>query len=297
MKASILRKNCFGKPGVLILSALLLSSCLTTQRDLLYLNDQIAALKVKVNKLEESVGDTALDTKLESIRSSQAETGAEIDKIWEEIQGLSGRLEENSHLAQRAIERDTTDQDVIKANLADVSSRIAQLELRVKSLYEYLGIELPPELKKQGLEKGPPEAGETVLQSTAPAEKASDPEKALYDDTLAAYKAEKYEAAIAGFKSFLNKYPKSDLADNAQFWIGECYMVLRQYEQAILAYQEVIRKYPKGNKVPNAMLRQALAFYEIQDKISSRLLLEKIVKTYPNSNEAKIAKAKLNALK
>ena len=285
---------------MLILSLLLFSSCMTTQRDLLYLNDQIVALNVKLNRLQESVdgrlsGD--LDSKLESIRSNQAEMGAEIDKIWEEIQGLSGRLEDNSHLVQRAVERDTTEQDLIKAGMADVSSRIAQLEMRVKSLHEYLGIELPPELKKPGPEKGALGPGESVQQSPAREEKAAYPEKALYDDTLAVYRDGKYEGAIAGFKGFLKKYPKSDLADNAQFWIGECHMVLKQYEQAILAYQEVIRKFPKGNKVPNAMLRQALAFYEIEDKISSRLLLEKIIKTYPNSSEAKIAKAKLKALK
>ena len=91
-------------------------------------------------------------------------------------------------------------------------------------------------------------------------------------------------------------YPKSDLADNAQFWIGECHMSLEQYEQAILAYQEVIKKHPKGNKVPNAMLRQAVAFAEIKDKTSAKLLLKKVIKEYPNSSEAQIARAKLKTL-
>ncbi|MFC1825731.1 tetratricopeptide repeat protein, partial [Thermodesulfobacteriota bacterium] len=81
------------------------------------------------------------------------------------------------------------------------------------------------------------------------------------------------------------------------FWIGECYMSLRQYEQAILAYQEVIKKYPKGNKIPSALLRQAVAFLEIKDKTSSRLLLKKIIKRYPKSNEAKIARKKLKTIK
>ena len=95
----------------------------------------------------------------------------------------------------------------------------------------------------------------------------------------------------------MKKYPKSDLADNAQFWIGEAYFSLRQYEQAILAYNDVIKRYPKGNKIPNALLRQSLAFIEINDKTSARLLLRKIIKEYPNSSEAKIASKKMESLK
>ncbi|MDY7035628.1 MAG: tol-pal system protein YbgF, partial [Thermodesulfobacteriota bacterium] len=119
----------------------------------------------------------------------------------------------------------------------------------------------------------------------------------LYDISLASLKKEKYEEAMNGFQNFLKKYPKSDRADNAQFWIGECYMALKEYEQAILAYQNVIKKYPKGNKVPNAMLRQAAAFLEIKDKTSYRLLLKKLIKKYPKSNEAKIAKKRLKTIR
>jgi len=119
------------------------------------------------------------------------------------------------------------------------------------------------------------------------------PEKRLYDVNLALYRDEKYEEAIAGFKKFIKKFPKSLLADNAQYWVGESYMALKQYEQAILAFQVVIKHYPKGSKVPNAILRQAISFYEIKDRTSSRLLLKKLILKYPKSSEAKIAKAKL----
>ena len=97
------------------------------------------------------------------------------------------------------------------------------------------------------------------------------------------YRKEKYEEAISGFQHFLDEYPKSKLADNAAFWIGESHMALKQYEQAILAFQKVIKKYPGGNKVPNALLRQALAFYELNDKTSAKLLLKKTYQTIPQN--------------
>ena len=122
------------------------------------------------------------------------------------------------------------------------------------------------------------------------------PDQKLYDINMALYRGGKYEEAIVGFKNFIKKYPKSRLADNAAFWIGESYMSLKQYEKAILAFQKVIKKYPRGNKVPTARLKQSQAFYELNDKVSAKLLLRKLIKIYPKSNEAKIARSRLKSM-
>ncbi len=300
MKISLLLKNGFFRPWFLVIP-LLFPSCVTTKKDLLYLNRKIAAVNERVDSLQGSMekkvsGD--LESKLKSIRYNQAEMGAELDKIRAETERLSGRLEENSHLVKGAVERDTTGEDATKATLNELKERVSALEMSINHLYEYLDIAPAPEIASQTL-KDTTVAKESQQEPLTSEERKRpiSPEKESYSSTRAIYKEGKYEAALAGFKSFVKKYPKSDLADNAQFWIGECYLSLKQYEHAILAYQEVIKKYPKGNKVPNAMLRQALAFYEIKDKTSSRLLLKKIIKEYPHSSEAKIARAKLKALK
>ncbi len=285
-------KNTVVKYCLILFSLLFFSSCVTTKEDVLYLNNQIVALNAKVNKMDEKIsGD------LDAIHESQADSVAETDKIKGEIQDISGRVADNRELVRRAVERDTTEQDAMKATLHDLSRRVAELEIKVTQIYEYLGLEGTSGVPQQGALKPPLAAKEPSKQLPVIEKKDVLSDKAFYDKTLATYKEGKYEEAVTGFKNFIKKYPKSDLADNAQFWIGESHMALKQYEQAILAYQGVIKKYPKGNKVPNAMLRQALAFYEIKDKKSSLILLKRIIKKYPGSNEAKIAKAKLKTIK
>ena len=69
--------------------------------------------------------------------------------------------------------------------------------------------------------------------------------------------------AIQKLREFLRKSPKSDLADDAQYWIGEAYYANRDYNRAILEFNEVLLRYPKGDKVPAALLRQAMAFAEL----------------------------------
>lgn len=285
--------------GVLIFSLILLSSCVTSQDDLLYVNDQLVALNSRVNKIEESMGtklSSEMDSKLESIRNRQAEAGADIDKIRGEIQELTGRVEDNRRLVKHVVEKDTGNQGDMRVNLTDLTERLTKLEVEIKQIRGSMGLKVSGDPEEKYAKKGPLERKEPPKTQPVIEESADLSETQLYETTLATYKKAQFEQALIGFKRFLEKYPKSDLADNAQFWVGECYMGLGQYEQAILAYQEVIKKYPNGNKVPNAMLRQAFAFYEIKDKVSSRLLLKKIIKKYPDSSEAKIASAKLKTL-
>jgi len=271
--------------GFFAMVILALSSCtMITQQDFLALNDRVVALSARVSDLESNINKRLsqdVEAKIDPVRTNQAEIVAELDKIKEQIQGLSGKVEENSLLIKRSVEKDTTSQDMIKATLAELTKRIEALESRMKEM----GTK-----PSQGV-------GPVPEVSPSPTQPAVKSEKDFYDEAMALYKEGKYQEAIEAFKDFLGKYPTSELADNAQFWIGESYMAMKQYEKAILAYQEAIKKYPDGNKVPNAMLKQAFAFYEIKDKVSARLLLKKIIRKYPNSNEAKIAAAKLRAIK
>jgi len=266
---------------LLVFCLLFFSSCVTEDK-FLYLSKRIDAVEAKTDK------------ELVSNSGRMATNSAEMDQLKEEMRFLNGRLDENSHLLKRSIERDTTAGD-------SLGERINRLELRVDRISTYLGLE--PMIQPQN--KDALTAPVAVPQARRPATPIAQPEPAvklhpdqtLYDINMDIYRKEKYEEAIVAFKNFLKKYPKSKLADNAAFWIGESYMALKQYEQAILAFQKVIKKYPRENKVPNATLRQALAFYELNDKTSAKLLLRKLIKKYPKSNEAKIARSKLKTMK
>lgn len=270
-------KNTICTWALFIVSLLLLPSC-ATQQDVLALNRQIRTLNMELNEIR-------------SVREKQAETGAEMDSVRQELQRVSGGMEENTRLIKHVIERDSTESDAL-------NSRLAKLEKKVSQLHKYLNLETRPNTRKPTvMVPKKPSGFVTPPAPSAIQEKTGSSENTLYEKTLAIYHEEKYKEAVAGFETFLKTYPKSKLADNAQFWIGESYLSLKQHDQAIVAFQDVIEKYPNGNKVPNAMLKQALSFHEIKDTISSRAILKKIIKKYPNSSESKIAEAKLKTIK
>ncbi len=278
-----------GVKWILFFASLLLFSACVTEDKFLYLSKKVDAIEAKTDK------------DLRSNSERMAVNSADMDRLKEEMRSLNGRLDENSHLLKKSIERDTTEGDSMGEGLSDMRKRMVRLELRVDRISSYLGLEPIIQPNEQDGSIGTM----AVSQAQEPSKPVAQPtpeikipaDQMLYDINMEIYRKEKYEEAIAGFKNFLQKYPKSNLADNAAFWIGESHMALKQYEQAILAFQKVIKKYPEGNKVPNALLRQALAFYELNDKTSAKLLLSKIIKQYPKSNEANIARNKLKTLK
>ena len=289
------RRSVLKLGGAILLSVLLLSSCVY-EREFAYMNDQVAALNSRINKLEESLGGD-VDSRIKSMNTRQAEVGTEMDQLKREMGELSGRVEDNEQVLKRAVERDLGKQDAMQSTLAQLSEKVTELEILVRRQHEYLGLKVLTTKEVAEQARGAVEQKEVVPKERAAIEEPKSDELAMYNTALASFKEGKFEEAMEGFSALLKRYPKSDRADNAQFWIGESHMALGEYERAILAYQEVIKKYPKGNKVPNAMLRQALAFLEIKDKTSTKLLLKKIIKKYPDSSEAQIAKKKLKTLK
>jgi tol-pal system protein YbgF len=287
---------------------LIFYACAQNQ-DMLNLNDQYISLNKRISTLEQSQGNmeaklgSDLEARLKAIYSTQAELRLEMDRLRGEFNKLTGRVEDNDNLIKRTFEKDLTGQDNMKAEVADLHTRVKELDKAIKHLEENLRAGLEAAGKTQPTPLVPtsqPASSAATPAASAPvaavagSENLSD--KDLYNNTLNLFKEGKTDEAFKGFKSFLEKFPKSELAGNAQFWIGECHMSNKQYNLAILAYQAVIEKYPTNNKVPNAMLRQGVAFELYGDKKSARALYKRLIEKFPTTSEAKTAKERLAKL-
>ncbi|HEY2902726.1 MAG TPA: tol-pal system protein YbgF [Polyangia bacterium] len=115
----------------------------------------------------------------------------------------------------------------------------------------------------------------------------------IYRDALEALRAGHHAAALAGFRRFLDRYPVHDYADNAQYWIGECYYDLRQYQAATREFRAVIERYPRGNKVPDAMLKLGFSHLALGQTADGRQVLDSLVHAFPKHEAATLATARL----
>lgn len=98
----------------------------------------------------------------------------------------------------------------------------------------------------------------------------------------------RYREATAAFENLVGEYPNHPMADNCQYWIGECYFGLKQYQQAALEFQKVFA-YDKKDKYDDAQLMIGLAYYRSGERDKARYEFETFLANYSGSEYAAIA--------
>ena len=131
--------------------------------------------------------------------------------------------------------------------------------------------------------------------SAAPAAAAAGAgsDQAAYNQAFDILKAGKYADAIAAFQKFLQAYPQSSLADNAQYWLGESYYVTRDFQSAAAAFQTVLDRWPDSRKAPDALLKLGYTQAELKHVAQARATLSSVSTKYPGSDAANLAAARL----
>lgn len=116
-----------------------------------------------------------------------------------------------------------------------------------------------------------------------------------YKAALSDYRAKRYEAAISGFKEILTVAPTSSLADNAQYWIGECYDAMGNHEQALDAFNNVF-DFPASNKLPDTQLKIGIIYTKLGRTDAAKKEFTAVIDNFPGTNAANLAVSQLQKL-
>jgi tol-pal system protein YbgF len=228
-----------------------------------------AELQARFDQLEKNYTQTTRD-----IRNSQANLGADLGAVRDEVRMLRGQMEEMKK-GSAAKGQGQNMQD----RLDDLTVRVGNIENALRSGKK------EPDGQRSEATDGEPSA-----------EVKTDP-KPVYDACYKLFKDGQYAKAREDFQKFLKQYPKTAYSGSAQFWIAETWYVEEKYEKAILEYEKVIKGFPTSDKVPFALLKQGMSFQKLGDKGSAKIVYQQIIKKYPNTNQAKTARARLSELK
>lgn len=278
--------------SLLMLVGVALSACAIPQ--------QIELIEREQRRLR--IESATIRSEFDSVRASLADTRANLQQMQQELSTVKEKVEEVRYQLDRQIGQSSREGD---QRIKELEGRIAKIDNDLKAQGALLRAR-DDELKmlrealktipgsKEGATSAEGAATGELARERPPAE--SEAVKKDYEEAWKLLERKEHRAAIARFKEFIKKYPQSEYADNAQYWIGESHYALREFDQAILEFDAVRRKYPKGDKVPAALLKQGFAFAELGDKVDARLLLQELVDRYPQSEEAAKAKQKLKAL-
>ncbi len=263
------------------------TSLLQGQKDLsTQVTQDNTVMKTLISQSNDTVGKlgSTMSSLQKSVQDVQANSGARLDTMSTQVQGLSDNLEE------------------IKSRLGKLNQQLVDLQNSVQTLDAKIsgaGAPAPTTgLATPTSSTGSPRpagsagslAGPTGLPAGAPSADT------LYSNGLRDITSGKYDLARAEFQDYLKYYGETDLASNAQFYLGEIAYSQKKYDDAVAEYEKVLNNYPKSFKLAPARLKKGMALIELGQKPGGIRELREVVKRYPGTEEDRRARARLKEL-
>jgi len=247
-------------------AALFAGGCVSGS-DIERLQRQVAGVEKKVDALAAQASSREEVQKLNdnlakqstALLRSNAEIGTRFEDLLREMQTLAGKLEDANR------------------RLREVSQQLAEQQARAGA----------------GAAGAAPAAG--AVAASAGAGKGSSPSD-LFAQATADYQRGQFDLARQGFQEYVDTYQKSEVADDAAYWVGECFAAQKKPREAITSWERLFKLFPESDKAPAAHLKKGLAHLDLGEKAQAIVELQFVVHEYPRSDEAKSARQRLRTL-
>jgi tol-pal system protein YbgF len=231
---------------------------------------QAAQLKIALDELKAEV--IVLGRQVRTMQESMDRNGGQLNT-------LVTQIIDNVNAIRQAQGRVAEGSTSAITEVTGLGERLSATNTRIDKLSEQLA-----EVKKlvENLPKLP-----TFTQITP-----GNPDQ-LFAAAYGDYSRGNYDLAISEFRQYVETYPTSEMADNAQYWIGEAFYAKKKFPEAIGEFDKVITLFAKGDKVPGARFKKAMVLVEMGQNDLAAVEFQALIKLFPRSNEAVLAKQQL----
>ena len=135
-----------------------------------------------------------------------------------------------------------------------------------------------------------------ILDSKSVSNVVSVSEEETYDAAFDLLKQSLYADAAVAFTQFIQRFPNSELTDDAWYWMGEARFVTREFSQSLGAFQNVINNFMDSPRIPASYLKVGYIQYEYGAYIKARETLNFVLSSFPNHRVVVNAKARLEKM-
>ena len=219
--------------------------------------------------LERSVNDRFKEQQKE-LAVPVATVGTKVDTLTSEYQGLRGAVE-------------------------DINSRTTKMQTKLGDMERL--IQNMPDIIKQVL--APPAPAPVPVTQGAPATNTP-PQglsaESLYNAAMGDRLGGKADLALSEFSDYLRYFGKTDMAPNAQYYIGEIYYGKADYDNALKAFDTVLNNYNDTAKTPDAMFMKGKTLVKMDQRGDAVKVFRDLRKAYPTSDVAGKAASELKNL-
>ena len=221
--------------------------------------------------------------------SGQAQLFMQLQQMQDEMSRLRGMLEEQQNQIQQMKQEN-------QERFQDIDSRLSS-----GAGAGAAGAAVQPNSPAAGASAGAAAgAGAAAAQQQQPAASSEpgDPakEKLYYDAAFDLIKAKDFDKASQAFGAFLRKYPSSQYAGNAQYWLGEVNLAKGDLQAAGQAFAKVSQAYPTSNKVPDSLYKLGGVEQKLGRTDRAKGMYQQVISQYPGTSAAQLAQRDLKSL-
>ncbi len=262
------------------------------QRDVAQLQDQVRTLQRSFDErfaaLQVLVQQT-LDASNKS-NASLLESGRGItERVVGPVVGLNSKMDQLSN-----------DVSAMRESVNDVTARMSKLQQQLTDLSNTVKVSNLPVAPPPGpsTASAVPGGDTTGAGGAAPEATGVPPVKAttLYENALHDMQSGKADLALSEFQDYIKFYNDTELAPNAQFYIGQIRYSQAQFDQAIQEFDKVLEAYPNNNKTADAHYMKGKTLFQLGQRTAAAKEFQAVVTDFPNSNVAPQARAQLKVL-
>ena len=196
---------------------------------------------------------------------------------------------------------------ILLERLENVSTQLSRLSEDMIEIKNFSLQTPPPLIEGEEGESEPPsqakeDTGEKQDSKKQPADemqpliKPNLSPREVYNMAHSDYLKGNYSLAIDGFKIYLEQFPDSPYADNALYWIGECYFSQREFNSSIEHFKQLVLDYPQGDKVPAAYLKRGISLMELENKEEALSVFRLLISKFPLEEETRLAQEKIKEI-
>ena len=257
------------------------------QRDVLLMQDQIRSLQ---RSQDEKMA--ALQVLVQQILDSANKANTAVAVL---DSAMRDRLKEQEKLLVAPIagvgaKVDTMANDFagVRESVTDLSSRMGKLQNQIADINSAIKILAAP--------PAPPPSAVPPAAANPNAPPAGVSAETLYNGAMRDKSAGNSDLAIEQFQNYLKWFGNTDLAPNAQYYIGEIKYLRGDLDGALLSFDTLLEKYPDNPKTSDAMLQKGRALVKSGFKAEARQEFTSLVKKFPTHDNAAKARTELAAL-
>jgi len=269
------------------LAALLLwpaASSAQRRDQLVELGRDLALLQEEVRMMNKAQNERLAQME-EALKAIQEQVAAANRSLAVLDSGLKKRLEDSmvKPLSGVTGKVDTLSQDFgyIRETLVEINTRLGKLDQRVADLENTIKMMQAPPAPPVAAAPGPP-----------PGVSA----KSLYDAALRDKMGGNFDLAMRQFTDYLSWFGDTEMAPNAQYYIGEILYNQKNFQDAVAAFDRVLEAYPRNSKTADARLMKARALAELGNRAEAEQELRALIREMPNSDAARRARAEIQKL-